>query len=37
MIVAAENGGSRLVPLDESVPRIVEEHVRAEISYITVE
>jgi len=35
-MIVAENGGTRLVPLDERVPRIVERHARADLTYITV-
>ena len=36
MIVAVD-GRTELVPLDESVPRITEEHARADVVYITVD
>jgi hypothetical protein len=35
-MMVLEEGRQRLVPLDESAPRIVERHVRAELTYITV-
>jgi GT2 family glycosyltransferase len=31
-----DDGVAHLVPLDDTVPRIAEEHVRAELTYITV-
>lgn len=35
-MIVAENGLVHLVPLDDSVPRIDEKHVPAELTYITV-
>lgn len=35
-MIVAENGVTRLVPLDVDVPRIAEHHERAELTYITV-
>jgi hypothetical protein len=35
-MIVLESGVTRLVPLDESAPRAVEHHARAEITYITV-
>lgn len=35
-MMVVENGAARLVPLDEAAPRIVERHVRADLTYITV-
>jgi hypothetical protein len=35
-MMVVENGRHRLVPLDEAAPRIVERHVRADLTYITV-
>jgi hypothetical protein len=36
-MIVSEGGSVRLVPLDESAPRIVERHARADITYITVD
>lgn len=35
-MMVLEDGRQRLVPFDESAPRIVERHVRADLTYITV-
>jgi hypothetical protein len=35
-MIVADDGVAHLVPLDDTVPRIAEEHVRAELTYITV-
>ncbi|HEV8021170.1 MAG TPA: hypothetical protein VGP41_07925 [Candidatus Lustribacter sp.] len=35
-MMVVENGAARLVPLDEEAPRIVEHHVPADLTYITV-
>jgi hypothetical protein len=36
-MIVAEDGVVRLVPLDDSVPRVAERHARAELTYITVD
>lgn len=36
-MIVFESGTTRLVPLDASAPRIVERHVRAELTYVTVD
>jgi hypothetical protein len=35
-MIVLEGGVTRLVPLDVSVPRIVERHTPATVTYITV-
>jgi hypothetical protein len=36
-MIVIENGAVKLVPLDPSTPRIVERHVPADVTYITVD
>ena len=35
--VVVENGVTRLVPLDPTAPCVVEDHARADLTYITVD
>jgi len=35
-MIVVDDGAAHLVPLDDSVPRIAEGHMRADLTYITV-